>query len=87
MVIESRVGTKWASSRDGIKWTPRGILHPKESSRGSPYGHVTPFLLAAKDSFRLYYGAAASASWDQNSICSVELKSEELKALAFQEQP
>ncbi len=35
MVIESRDGTKWVSSMDGIIWERQGLLHPKDD--GSPY--------------------------------------------------
>lgn len=68
MVIESRVGTKWATSADGMRWESRGLLHPK--SQNSPYGHVTPFLRREGDAFRLYYGAAMAPAWDHNSIHS-----------------
>ncbi len=66
MVIESREGTKWATSSNGIDWKSRGILHPKNAN--SPFGHVTPFLYITPQSTHLYYGAAAAATWDRNSI-------------------
>lgn len=66
MVIESRDGTKWASSIDGISWKSQGLLHPKDDH--SPHGHVTPFLLINEKSWRLFYGAARAKTWDQNSI-------------------
>jgi hypothetical protein len=72
MVIESRDGTKWANSKDGITWNSMGMLYPKDEN--SPYGHVTPFLLTIDESRRLYYGAAASPRWDQNSIYSADVK-------------
>ena len=72
MVIESRDGTKWASSIDGIGWKSQGLLHPKDDD--SPHGHVTPFLLINEKSWRLFYGAARAETWDQNSIYSAVLK-------------
>ena len=72
MVIESRAGTRWASSSDGVTWKSRGLLYPKDSD--SPHGHVTPFVLADKASWRLFYGAARAEAWDQNSIYSAVLK-------------
>jgi hypothetical protein len=72
MVIESRDGTRWASSRDGISWKSQGLLHPKNDK--SPHGHVTPFLLVDDKSWRLFYGAARATTWDQNSIFSAALK-------------
>jgi len=72
MVIESRNGTKWAASNDGVAWESRGVLQPK--GQESPYGHVTPLLLGENGEHRLYYGAAAAATWDQNSIYSACVK-------------
>ncbi|MDH4444397.1 MAG: hypothetical protein QE267_04630 [Akkermansiaceae bacterium] len=72
MVIESRDGTRWASSKDGIGWKGEGLLHPKDDE--SPHGHVTPFLLIDGKSWRLFYGAARAETWDQNSISSAVLK-------------
>ncbi|MBK1884227.1 hypothetical protein JIN85_17540 [Luteolibacter pohnpeiensis] len=70
MVIESRDGTRWATSPDGVHWKSQGLLFPKDSD--SPYGHVTPFVFADKTSWRLYFGAAQAEGWNQNSIyCAV----------------
>jgi len=68
MLIESRDGTKWASSTDGLKWTSHGILHSKEGDKNSPHGHVTPFLFVNDGDIELYYGGAAAPTWDQNTI-------------------
>lgn len=68
MVYESREGTKWAESRDGIRWKGRGVLAEK---RGAPeaFGHVTPFLWAGSDGGRaLYFGAARARGWNENFI-------------------
>lgn len=72
MVIESGEGTRWASSGDGIAWQSRGLLHPKGPE--APHGHVTPFVLAGASSWRLFYGAAQAATWDRNTIRSVDLE-------------
>ena len=67
MVIESRDGTNWASSTDGISWRVNGLLVAKDQ-RTSPHGHVTPCLFAAAKGHMLYFGAARSEHWNQNSI-------------------
>ena len=70
MLIESREGTKWASSNDGISWKGRGLLVSKDQ-RTSPHGHVTPFLFTDDNNYVLYFGAAHSEHWNQNSIMRV----------------
>lgn len=72
MVIESRAGTKWASSRDGVTWKSRGLLRAKDQH--SPHGHVTPFLFVDEKIVRLYYGAAAAENWNQNAIYAADVK-------------
>jgi sucrose-6-phosphate hydrolase SacC (GH32 family) len=72
MVIESRDGTRWAKSADGIHWQSQGLL--LRSDDHSPHGHVTPFLLIGENTWHLFYGAARSAAWDQNSIYSMKLR-------------
>jgi len=72
MVFESRDGTQWATSFDGIAWKMQGLLHPKGAD--SPHGHVTPFVRADARSWRLFYGAARAESWNENSIYSAVLK-------------
>ncbi len=67
MLIESRDGTKCATSNNGISWRDRGVLVAKDN-RTSPYGHVTPFLFSSANEHILYFGAAQSEQWDQNSI-------------------
>jgi len=66
MVSEARDGTRWAKSWDGIRWEPQGLLHAKDDD--SPHGHVTPFLVAEPKGWRLFYGAARAATWDENLI-------------------
>lgn len=77
MVFESRDGTRWARSDDGLRWKAKGLLQPKGAGAESRHGHVTPFLMPiampAGKSFRLYYGAAAAESWDRNSIRSTDI--------------
>jgi hypothetical protein len=70
MLIESRAGTKWASSNDGILWINEGLLLPKDQQT-SPHGHVTPFLFADANGHMLYFGATHSEHWNQNSIMRV----------------
>ena len=72
MLIESRDGTKWASSSDGISWQDNGVLVPK-NQRTSPHGHVTPFLFSDADGQMLYFGAAQSEHWNHNSIMRVTI--------------
>ena len=73
MVFESREGTRWAASGDGLSWEAKGLLRAKGPGAESRHGHVTPFLLPAGDAVRLYYGAAAAESWDRNSIRAVDV--------------
>lgn len=70
MLIESRRGTEWASSNDGLSWKDEGLLVVKHQ-RTSPHGHVTPFLFADANKHILYFGAARSEHWNQNSIMRV----------------
>ncbi|MEC8864785.1 MAG: hypothetical protein VXX31_17650, partial [Planctomycetota bacterium] len=74
MLIESRDGTKWASSNDGISWKDRGLLVSKDQNT-SPHGHVTPFLFTDAKKHVLYFGAAHSEHWNQNSIMRVAVPS------------
>ncbi len=73
MVIESREGTKWATSRDGLAWHPRGLL-ARRDDRTAPHGHVTPFLHATPKGHQLYFGAARSRRWDENVMMRVEVE-------------
>ena len=70
MLIESRRGTEWASSNDGLSWKDEGLLVVKHQ-RTSHHGHVTPFLFADANKHILYFGAARSEHWNQNSIMRV----------------
>jgi len=67
MLIESRNGTNWASSEDGLSWRDNGLLVAKDQHT-SPHGHVTPFLFTDVHGQMLYVGAARSEHWNQNSI-------------------
>ncbi len=67
MLIESRDGTKYATSDNGLTWRDQGLLAQKDD-RNSPYGHVTPFLFRSADQYILYFGAAKSEHWNHNSI-------------------
>lgn len=72
MMIESREGTKWASSKYGISWQDRGLLVAKDRAT-SPHGHVTPFLFSYANKHLLYFGTARSEHWNQNSIMHVAI--------------
>ena len=72
MMIESRHGTKWATSKDGLEWKDQGLLVSKDQTT-SPYGHVTPFLFSDGTKQVLYFGAAYSEHWNQNSIMRVPI--------------
>jgi len=74
MLIESRDGTKWASSHEGISWQDRGLLVVKDPET-SPHGHVTPFLFTDASRHVLYFGAARSEHWNQNSIMRLSVSS------------
>ncbi|MCF7971125.1 MAG: hypothetical protein K9L22_08180, partial [Methylococcaceae bacterium] len=78
MLFESRKGTQWATSLDGIKWNYKGVLLQNEMQT-APYGHVTPFLLHEKGGLSLYYGAARANSWDNNFIMMKSLVTESLQ--------
>lgn len=73
MLIESREGTKVASSTDGFNWRDRGLLASKDS-QFSPHGHVTPFLCMLTGQPILYFGAARSEHWNRNSIMRQAVK-------------
>ena len=57
----------WATSNDGLAWKDRGLLVEKDQQM-APHGHVTPFLMRDADGDVLYFGAAKSEQWNQNSI-------------------
>ncbi len=67
MVFESHKGTYWAKSSDGINWHHEGLFMKKET-KNSPHGHVTPFIFKKANKYELYFGAAHSKNWDNNSI-------------------
>jgi hypothetical protein len=72
MVFEGHDGTHWATSPDGLTWTARGLLTGLSGGPEDRHGQVTPFLLpdATGRSSILFFGAAAQATWDHNSITS-----------------
>ena len=78
MVMESREGTRWASSADGLAWQDRGLLLKKEGEREA-FGHVTPFLFGRDGAWELYFGAAAAATWDGNAIARASLPDDSLR--------
>lgn len=70
MVYESREGTRFATSKDLVTWSDRGLLVGRSETKLDAFGHVTPCLLVDPDGHirRLYVGAAAAATWDHNCI-------------------
>jgi hypothetical protein len=70
MLIEGRLGTEAATSRDGLQWRSIGLLAERAELPSERHGHVTPFLLPDSDGSgaTLYYGAAAEPAWNANSI-------------------
>jgi hypothetical protein len=81
MVIESREGTRWASSKDGLACQERGLLLKKEGEREA-FGHVTPFLFARDGRWELYFGAAAAVTWDRDAIARAVLPEDALRPVA-----
>ena len=75
MLIEGRLGTEAATSRDGIHWRRIGLLVERADVPAERHGHVTPFLLPDLDGAgaTLFYGAAAEPTWDANTICTRRL--------------
>jgi hypothetical protein len=80
MMSESREGTRWAMSKDGIEWTDKGLLVQKSATKLDAFGHVTPCLLLDPDSkrHRLYFGAAGATTWDNNCIAELSIADERL---------
>lgn len=70
MVYESRQGTRWSASPDGVRWNDRGLLVPLGGSPLDRHGHVTPFLVPGAKP-RLLFGAAMSPGWDKNRVAEV----------------
>lgn len=81
MVMESREGTRWASSADGLAWQDRGLLLKKDGEREA-FGHVTPFLFGRDGAWELYFGAATAATWDGNAIARAPLPEDSLRPAA-----
>jgi sucrose-6-phosphate hydrolase SacC (GH32 family) len=83
MVYESGDGTRLATSTDGLKWKPQGLLAKTSGSDSDRFGHVTPFLfLDPRDqSYSLFVGAARSATWDHNLIARIKLSAAQQKLI------
>lgn len=80
MLSESRMGTRWAISTDGIAWTDKGLFVEKSTTKFDAFGQVTPCLLLDADNkrHRLYFGAAEATTWDHNSIAELAIDNERL---------
>ncbi len=83
MVYESRDGTRFATSKDGLAWDDKGLFRKKSGSKIDLFGHVTPFLLVDYDKLehRLFVGAAGATSWDCNCIATIAIRDAELNRL------
>ena len=53
MVYESRKGTLWATSSDGLAWKQQGLLQGLSGLKDDQYGQVTPFLLLSENARQL----------------------------------
>ena len=83
MLYESRDGTRYAISNDGLKWNDRGLFVAKSGSSIDQFGHVTPFLFVdpEKKRYQMFVGAAAASTWDHNSIADLNIEAEELRLI------
>ena len=83
MLYESRDGTRYAVSNDGLKWNDRGIFVAKSGSSIDQFGHVTPFLFVDHDKNQhwLYVGAAEATTWDGNSIAVLSIDEDQLRLM------
>ena len=75
MLYESHAGTRWASSRDGLTWTTRGVLAATSGGEADRGGHVTPFLLADQGPGpRQLFVGSNSGDWSKNWIGGIEVE-------------
>ncbi len=83
MLYESREGTRYAVSDDGLKWNERGVFVAKSRSSIDAFGHVTPFLFVDREKhhYRLFVGAAEATTWDHNSIATLNIEEKQLRQL------
>ena len=83
MFYESREGTRYAVSKDGLRWTDRGVSVEKSGSSTDEFGHVTPFLFVdpEKRKYHLFVGASAATTWDHNSIAVLKLDDDHLRLI------
>jgi hypothetical protein len=83
MACESHRGTRVATSSDGIEWHNHGLWIPMSGSEFDAFGQVTPCLLVrpGHQEVLLYFGAAAAAGWDHNTIAVHSISAEELASL------
>lgn len=80
MLYESHGGTRYAKSRDGVRWDDSGWLVEKSGNDVDRHGHVTPFLLTGgKAKSWLFFGAARAASWDRNCIAVQNVDADKLR--------
>jgi hypothetical protein len=73
MTVESREGTRLATSSDGVVWRSEGLFVARSGTDIDRFGHVTPFLLVEPERVTLFAGAASRGSWDHNRIVRIPL--------------
>jgi hypothetical protein len=83
LLSESRAGTDYAISADGISWRSLGRLVDRLDTDSERHGNITPFLVPDPDraGATLYYGAAAAPTWDVNTIWARRLTPEQWSKL------
>lgn len=83
MVYESPDGTRLAVSDDGVKWIDYGVWVRRSGQPLDAFGHVTPFLNidSLNRKATLYFGAAANARWDHNSIAAISIPFDHMEKL------
>lgn len=81
LAYESRAGVRMAVSDDGVDWTENEILIPRSGKSIDRFGHVTPhlFILPSGGDAMVYFGAASTATWDNNAIALVRIPATELQ--------
>ncbi len=81
MLQEWQQGTLLLVSNDGVTWVDKGVFFGRSGTDFDQYGQVTPFLLLNPSTGKpqaVYFGGAAVATWNHNSIGIYRLNGTEL---------
>lgn len=81
MLQEWQQGTLLLVSNDGVTWIDKGVFFGRSGTDFDQYGQVTPFLLLNPSTGKpqaVYFGGAAVATWNHNSIGIYRLNGTEL---------